>query len=528
MILQALNLSISYADAAGVLTPAVRDVSVDVRAGRSLGLAGESGSGKSTLALALLGSLASNGVVTAGSVSFRGENLLGAKTTVLRALWGRKLAYMPQSPAKALTQTMRVGRLIIETVRTHSTMDSDDAWAYGVELLGKVRLPRPDELMQRYPHQLSGGQQQRVALALALCGSPDVLVLDEPTTGLDATTKAEILELLSELRDNTTAIVCVSHDLGVLARLCDSIAVMYAGSVVEHSSATAVLGSPEHPYTQALTRVNATGPTALEPASTDLLRIRDLTVRYRRKRRSDRNVPAVISDVSLDIRVGETVALVGESGSGKSTLARSLAGILAPTAGLLTLGDQPLPARVEDRSQHQRQSIQLVLQHPDTALNPRHHVLDIIARPARLHLGLTRTASTELARELMDRVELAPALATRLPRHLSGGQRQRTAIAAALAASPRLIICDEIVSGLDASVAASVVDLLRGLQAADGVSYLFITHDLAMAERIAHRVIVLQDGRIVEQGPPGELFADSQHPYTRLLVAAARQPLGLR
>ena len=602
MIAEVRKLSIGYSDSQGNLVPVLHDIDLTIEQGRNLGLAGESGSGKSTLALALTGALGHGAVRTGGDVILfdaTGEpiNLLTASDSILRSVWGRDIGYLPQSPAKTLTSTLRIGSLLIETIRTHHTCTPTEARRRAEDVLRRVQLPATNDLLRRYPHQLSGGQQQRVALALALAGDPRILILDEPTTGLDATTKLEIIDLLSGLREEHRTIICISHDLGVLARLCDDIAVVYAGKIVESGPVDAILRHPAHPYTRSLAAVRTADAETQQPAATgmplelggvaglgcdytnrcpyagpechsvrppdvadldfpgrivmchnpllsqqdqilvkptdevgkiqtqpayeELLSVSGATVHYRSSRRQ-KDAPVGIHDVSVTVGAGETVALIGESGSGKSTLARCIAGVLRPAAGGMQFQGRSLPAGVEHRDRAQRRAITVVLQHPETALNPRHRVRDIIARPARLHLGISRRDAYARAQELMAEVGLAPDLAGRLPRHLSGGQRQRVAIAAALASSPSLIICDEVVSALDVSTAATVIALLRKVQEDHGVGYLFITHDIAIAEQIAHRLVVLQNGRVIEQGRTADVLQRPQDPYTRKLVAAAR------
>ncbi len=607
-LLEVRGLSIGYATSTGEIAPVLQDVSLSLGRGQSLGIVGESGCGKSTLGLALLGFLRDGSRVLAGEVRFEGVNLFGLDPESLRKLRGRRIALVPQSAAQSLTPSMRIGAQLAESLAIHRGMAAGEARAEAERLLGQVRLPAPAQLAQRFPHQLSGGQQQRVAIAMALAGGPELLVLDELTTGLDVTTQAHILDLLDEIRARTgVAMVYVSHDLGVIARVSASLAVMYAGEVVELGATAALFARPRHPYTRGLLgsvprldqaglpqalpgqppaplarppgcafaprcafadeqcvraapplvptialtphvvrcyhseRVATSGPaeravalTPLAPvaAGPPLVEVSDLYVHYARggvdalwrRLRGVAPGPPALSGVSLRIARGETLALVGESGSGKSTMARAIAGLLPVSAGGLRMGADDLRRDSAQRPAALRRSIQLIFQNPDASLNPRQTVGQILERPLQIFFGLPQGERRRRVAGLLDQMRLGAHYATRFPGQLSGGEKQRVAIARAFAAEPELVLCDEVVSALDVSVQAAVLELLMGLKAERGVTYLFISHDLAVVRAIADRVAVLYGGQLCEQGAAAQVFAAPFHPYTESLIAAAPAP----
>lgn len=524
-IVSVTGLSVAYRSG-GREIPVLRDVSLEVAPGRTLALVGESGSGKSTVAATLLGHLRHGSRVTAGSVEVGGKDVLRLSARALRRLRGATVAMVAQNAGHALTPSMRIGRQIEE--------------AGGVvpvpELLEQVRLPRPAELARRYPHELSGGQQQRVAIAMAIAARPEVLVLDEPTTGLDVVTQRSVLDLIGSLRDELgLAAVLVSHDLGVVAHLADDVTVLRSGRVVEAAPTAKLFTAPEHPYTRRLLasvpRLDDTGPVIVGDSGQRHVRPRaevpadapvvvsacDVTVDYGSSR--------AVHGVSFDVRRGEVLALVGESGSGKSTLAWALAGLHNPSGGAMTheTGDLACPARKRPRSL--RRKVQLVFQNADTSLNPRRSVGDAVRRPLRLFGTVSsRQEAAARARQLISDVRLDPAFADRLPAQLSGGQRQRIGIARALAGGPDVLIADEITTALDVSVQSDVLRLLDDLRRERQLACLFISHDLAVVRGIADRVVVLRHGLVVEEGPTRAVFEDPGHPYTRQLMAAALEP----
>ncbi|WP_405876040.1 MULTISPECIES: dipeptide ABC transporter ATP-binding protein [unclassified Streptomyces] len=519
------SLSVAYRSG-GLDIPVVHDVSLEVAAGRTLALVGESGSGKSTLAATLLGHLRHGSRITGGSVRVDGHDVFALPARELRRLRGGTVAMVAQNAGHALTPSMRIGRQIEEAGGDLPVVD----------LLEQVRLPRPAELARRYPHELSGGQQQRVAIAMAIAARPKVLVLDEPTTGLDVVTQRGVLDLIAALRDELDlAAVLVSHDLGVVAHLADEVCVLQSGRVVESAPTRTLFATPQQPYTKRLLAsvprlddsglavVGETGereirPKALVPDDSPVaVSARDVTVDYGTSR--------AVDGVSFEVRRGEVLALVGESGSGKSTLAWALAGLRTPSGGTMTheAGDLARPA--QRRPMPLRRRVQLVFQNADTSLNPRRSVGDAVRRPLRFFGTVAgRGEAAERARRLIADVRLDPALADRLPAQLSGGQRQRIGIARALAGEPDVLIADEITTALDVSVQADVLRLLDDLRRERDLACLFISHDLAVVRGIADRVVVLRDGVVVEEGTTEAVFAAPGHPYTRQLMAAALEP----
>ncbi|WP_277960059.1 dipeptide ABC transporter ATP-binding protein [Frigoribacterium faeni] len=548
------DLSISYA-AGRREVPVVRGVSFDVAAGRALGLVGESGSGKSTVARTLLAHLRRGSRVVSGSVRVAGDDVFALDDRARRALRGGTAALVAQNAGQALTPSMRVGRQLREALESHGLPGGDDRV---LELVRHVRLPDPETIVRRYPHQLSGGQQQRVAIAMAIAARPKLLVLDEPTTALDVVTQSAVLELIRDLAvELGMAIVLVSHDLGVVSTMADEIAVMHEGRIVEHAPTASLFADPQHEYTRELLAsiprvhadasaprsVNGTatshgvqhetrreaddapaGGAAQDPrtaaATGPVVTASDLVVRY------GRGLPAAVDGVSFTIGRRETLAVVGESGSGKSTLATALAGLIPAESGRFAFHgadgvESDLTRPVAGRTATLRRSIQLIFQNADTSLNPRRTVGAAIARPLKLFTG---ESSPERVAELLVEVGLPPEFASRLPAQLSGGQRQRVGIARALAAGPELIIADEITTALDVRVQAGVLDLLAGLRDEKGLSCLFISHDLAVVRGVADRVAVMTGGRIVEVGPTERVFQGPNHPYTRTLLDATLDP----
>ncbi|MFJ2562614.1 dipeptide ABC transporter ATP-binding protein [Streptomyces sp. NPDC087568] len=519
------SLSVSYRSG-GRDVPVVREVSWEVAEGHTLALVGESGSGKSTVAATLLGHLRHGSRITGGSVHVDGKDVFALPARELRRLRGGTVAMVAQNAGHALTPSMRVGRQIQEAGGDVPVLD----------LLEQVRLPRPAELARRYPHELSGGQQQRVAIAMAIAARPKVLVLDEPTTGLDVVTQRSVLDLIGALRDELgLAAVLVSHDLGVVAHMADEVTVLRSGRTVESAPTRRLFAAPQDPYTKrllasvprlddaGLALVSETGEreirprAALPPEAEVAVAARDVTIDYGSSR--------AVHGVCFDVRRGEVLALVGESGSGKSTLAWTLAGLRTPSGGTMTHESGDLARPAGKRPLALRRRVQLVFQNADTSLNPRRSVGDAIRRPLRFFGTVEgRTEAAARARELISDVRLDPAFADRLPAQLSGGQRQRIGIARALAGGPDVLIADEITTALDVSVQADVLRLLDDLRRERQLACLFISHDLAVVRGIADRVVVLRHGVVVEEGPTEAVFTEPGHPYTRQLMAAALEP----
>ncbi|GAA3861625.1 ABC transporter ATP-binding protein [Saccharothrix violaceirubra] len=492
---------------------AVRGIDLTIAPGEILALVGESGSGKSVTARAVLGLLPHTATV-GGSARLGDRELIGADEDELRSVRGKSIAMVFQEPATALNPVHTVGRQLAEVLRVHRPLTRKQARGEAVRLLDLVGIPEPATRVRHYPHQLSGGQKQRVVIALALANDPALIIADEPTTALDVTVQAEILDLLRDLRDRLgTAILLITHNMGVVADLADRVAVMHRGEVVEQAPVEDLFARPARAYTRELLesvpRLGHRAPAAPHEAETDALAFDGVTVRY--------GAFTAVSDVTLTVGRGEVVGLVGESGSGKSTLGRVAAGILRPANGTVSvLGGDPVDPAV-------RRRLGFVFQDPGGSLNPRLSIHDCVAEPLRVH-GVDRSAHRARVVELLDAVRLPSSYVDRRPRELSGGQRQRVGIARALALRPDLLVADEPTSALDVSVQASVLALLTELQREHGFACLFISHDLAVVDSLAHRVAVLHRGAVVEQGPHHRVLRDPSADYTRRLVDAVPVP----
>ncbi|GGX04847.1 dipeptide ABC transporter ATP-binding protein [Streptomyces chartreusis] len=519
-ILEIADLGVTFSTDTGDV-PAVREVSLRVRPGETLALVGESGSGKSTVALATMGLLPGNARAS-GRVTVDGTDVVGAPEAALARLRGRTASMVFQEPAAALDPLTRVGSQIAEVVRNHRRLSRSEAARVAVDLLRRVGIPEPERRASAFPFQLSGGQRQRVVIAMAIANSPALLVADEPTTALDVTVQAEILDLLRRLAaDSGTGVLLVTHNMGVVADFADRVAVMLRGEIVETGTVEDVLLRPRHEYTRgllsAVPRLRLSGTDAPATQEPPVVRLSDVSVRFGRVRALD--------GVSFDVRPGDTVGLVGESGSGKSTAARVALGLVAPAAGSVSLFGTDL-GRARGRARRALLSgVGVVLQDPVASLDARMSVAECVAEPLRVHRrGMTSAERRARVAEVLELVRLPQELANRGPRELSGGQRQRVSLARALVLRPRLLVADEPTSALDVSVQRTVLEVIAELQRELGFACLLVSHDLAVVQEFARRVVVLRDGRIEEQGPTMATLLHPETEYTRRLIAAVPVP----
>lgn len=510
----------------------VAGVSLRVAAGHTLGIVGESGSGKSMTVLAATGLLDAPGAVVTGSSTLAGKDgsgrtqLVGASPRALRGVHGSRVGFVFQDPGTSLNPLLTLERQITESLEAHRRLTRRAATTRALELLEAVGLPDPQTRLHSYPHQLSGGQRQRVMVAIALACDPELLVADEPTTSLDVTTQAQVIELIRALqRDFGTAVVWISHDLGVIGQVADDVTVLRDGAAVEQSPVLDVFDRPAHDYTRELLgarpRVGVDGPPPAAPDAAVLLDVAGLDVTFAVRTPTGRSTVHAVQDLSFQIRRGTTLGLVGESGSGKSTVAAALTGQIAPNGGRVSLDGADVLA-VRGRTERAlRRRISLVFQDPFSSLDPRTTAGTAIGEPLSVHrISSGRRQRATRVAELLDLVGLPGSFASRYPHELSGGQRQRVSIARALAPDPDLVILDEATASLDVSVQARVLDLLADLQRDMGLTYLFIGHDLAVIQRMSHDVLVMRAGQAVEHRPAPELFAAPEQEYTRALLAA--------
>lgn len=512
-LLDVTGLTIRYGD-----DVVVDGVDLFVERGESVGLVGESGSGKSQSALAILGLLSKRASVE-GSIEFDGQQILGAGDEVLNTIRARRIGMVFQDPMQALNPYLRIGVQLKQVLLSHGLSDRAGADARVTEMLEKVGLPDPERQFRSYPHQLSGGMRQRVMIASALIAEPDLLIADEPTTALDVTVQAQILDLLEDVRDNT-ALLLITHDLGVVAGYCEHMIVLESGRVVDAGPTTSLFAAPGHKHTRTLIAAAPRVDRGHGPApvsSSTLLSVGEAAVIYEDLR--------AVGDVSFSVRKGETVAVVGESGSGKSSLVRAVLGLVPMAAGRVVYSGDALEGPVEDRSLALRRDLQLVFQDPVSALNPQMRVQAIVEEALLVHepqLGSTERRASVVA--MLEKVGFEEKYLRRFPHELSGGQAQRVAIARALILDPKILICDEAVAALDGTVRAQVLDLLRGVQEETGLSIIFISHDLAVVRSISHRVLVMYMGRLVEVADNESLFATPAHPYTAALIKSVPVP----
>jgi oligopeptide/dipeptide ABC transporter ATP-binding protein len=535
-ILEVADLNVTFTTPDGMVH-AVRNAAFRIDESECLGVVGESGSGKSQLFLATIGLLAANGKAT-GSVKYRGREILNLSQPQLNKLRGSKITMIFQDPLTSLTPHMTVGAQIIESLRTHSGLPYGVAEKRAVEVLELVRIPEAARRMRQFPHELSGGMRQRVMIAMATACGPDLLIADEPTTALDVTVQAEILEIMRDLKTELkTAIVLVSHDMGVIAGIADRVQVMRNGDIVEAGGIDDIFYRPHHVYTKmlldAMPRVdNPDRKGHASPAPTAkpdvLLNVDDLKVYFPVRGRGlfAKTKPLrAVDGVSFTLHQGETLGIVGESGCGKSTLARTVLTLLPKTDGTVVWMTRDLSRISESDRRRLRKELQIVFQDPLASLDPRMTIGESIAEPLKtLEPELSRDAVKARVRDIMNQVGLEPGWINRYPHEFSGGQNQRVGIARAMVVKPRLVICDEAVSALDVSIQAQIIDLIVRLQADSGMSMIFISHDLSIVRQISHRVMVLYLGRVVEFADRETIYKDARHPYTKALISAVPIP----
>ncbi|GAA4120189.1 ABC transporter ATP-binding protein [Aminobacter aganoensis] len=493
----------------------VHDVSLSLEKGKVLGLIGESGAGKSTIGLSSMAYGRGGVKITGGEVLLNGRDILKGGTQGVRALRGREVCYVAQSAAAAFNPAHRLMDQVVEASILHGVATREEAERRAVALFRKLSLPDPENIGQRFPHQVSGGQLQRVMTAMALCSEPDLIVFDEPTTALDVTTQIDVLAAIKEaIRDTGVAALYISHDLAVVAQVSDEIMVLRHGRLVEWGGTRQIIKEPRQEYTSALVSVHEIEHQEKQPGASPFLSVRNITAAY------GGGKIKVLKNVSVDILPGQTLAVVGESGSGKSTLARAITGLLPPEEGSITFAGRTLSNRLSDRSRDDLRELQMIYQMADVAMNPRQTVGTIIGRPLEFYFGMGGRERDAKVAELLDKIEMGRGFIDRYPAELSGGQKQRVCIARALAAKPRLIICDEVTSALDPLVANGILKLLLGLQAEEGVAYLFITHDLATVKSIADSIAVMYRGEVVRYGPKSEVLKPPFDAYTDLLLSS--------
>jgi peptide/nickel transport system ATP-binding protein len=549
-LLEIENLTVQFPTRRQTFT-AVKDAHLTVEPGQIHGLVGESGAGKSTIGAAVMGLLDPPGRITGGVIRFRGDEISGLDAAAMAKLRGRKISMIFQDPLTSLNPLFTVKQQLVETILAHLDLSDAEAEARAIDLIDRVGIPDPKTRAEQYPHQFSGGMRQRVVIALALCSEPDVIIADEPTTALDVSIQAQILDLIKELaRERQVGVILITHDMGVIADTTDKVTVMYMGEVVESGPTAEVLGRPEHAYTKSLiaavprptvklARFPLIGyggrvtefkiedlarnwPQTDAARGSPLLRAEGITKRFIAKRAllpSRREYFTAVKGATFEIRQGEVFGLVGESGSGKSTIARMIAGLYPVDAGIVSFDGRDVTATARGVPDWYRREIQMIFQDPYSSLNPRMRVDQIVAEPARHHGLLSGAALTHRVGELLDRVGLGADAGMKYPHEFSGGQRQRISIARALATQPRFLICDEPTSALDVSIQAQILNILKDLQEHLNLTMLFISHDLPVVRQMCDRVGVMKDGNLVEVAETEALFAEPQHPYTRDLLS---------
>ena len=553
-LLSITGLNVEFNTRRGTIV-AAQDVNLTVEAGEVVGLVGESGAGKSTIGNAIIGLLEAPGRVSKGSISFKGRELLGMNESEMRVIRGGQIGMIFQDPQTSLNPLMTVGAQLIETIEKTTNLRGSKAEVHAIELLEQVGITEAKLRLRAYPHQFSGGMRQRVVIALALAGDPDLIIADEPTTALDVSIQAQILELIKKLcRERGLGVIIVTHDIGVIVNVADRVAVMYRGKVVETGNVSQVTEEPKHEYTQSLIaavprsdrklhrfssvdyiegintpfkRINIQehwlGESVHKMGAEAAIDVRDLRLSFVLKKaflKKNRKIIHAVDGVSFSITEGETFGLVGESGSGKSTVARLIAGLYWPNSGNINVFDQDILASSKNNAiLTAKRSLQMIFQDPYSSLNARMRVLDIVAEPIRFYkLAKSEKETCQIVEDLLDHVGLGSSAALRYPHEFSGGQRQRISIARALASRPRVLICDEPTSALDVSVQATILNLLKDLQEELGLTMLFISHDLPVVRQMCDRIAVMRHGNICEIADTEKLFVAPEHEYTKHLL----------
>ncbi len=493
----------------------VEGVSFDLARGKVLGLIGESGAGKSTIGLSSMGYGRGGVRIAGGEVVVNGRDILKGGPAGLRALRGHEVTYVAQSAAAAFNPAKKLMEQVIETSLSHGLMTRAEAQARAVDLFRQLGLPNPESIGERYPHQVSGGQLQRVMTAMALCPKPDLVVFDEPTTALDVTTQIDVLAAIKRaIRETGVAALYITHDLAVVAQVSDDIMVLRHGKTVEYGATDQIINAPKQDYTRALVSVRSHDHAEKPETGKPVLSVEAVSARYP-------GLPIdVLKNVTVALEPGHTLAVVGESGSGKSTLARAITGLLPPMKGRINFAGRMLSPALGGRTKDDLRELQMIYQMADVAMNPRQTVGTIIGRPLEFYFGLKGAERDRRVQELLDEIEMSKGFADRYPAELSGGQKQRVCIARALAAKPKLIICDEVTSALDPLVAEGILKLLLNLQKIEGVAYLFITHDLATVRAIADSIAVMYRGAVVRYGPKSHVLTPPFDDYTDLLLSS--------
>ncbi len=539
-----------------VASPIVRNIDLTINRGEVVALIGESGSGKTTICLSAMGYVRPGLKISAGSVRFGNTDVLSLSGKLLRDFRGRRVAYVAQSAAAAFNPGLTIGSQVVESAIIHGVMQLDEARSKAIDLYRQLILPDPDSFGRRFPHQVSGGQLQRLMAAMAMCCGPEMLIFDEPTTALDVTTQIEVLKAFKNVvTQQGIATMYVSHDLAVVAQIADRIVVLLNGEIMEKGTTEEIICRPKHEYTRML--MAACDPdSALASACENLMALRENACSSRKVKRvmtcspefsekkscgrSDdpflkiRNVIAgygglnrnrlpkipILKGISLDVTEKSIIGIIGESGSGKTTLGRVIAGLQPLAKGEVRLGGKLLHPSARQRSKDDLRRIQMVFQMADTALNPAHTIEKIIGRPIEYFQGITGSQQKERVSDLLELVQLPVHIATRKPHELSGGQKQRVNLARAFAANPEIVICDEVTSGLDTIVRMSIIDLIRELHCKLGITFLFITHDISTIASLAQDLVVMCEGKVMEQGPVKKILTQPEHPYTKILMAS--------